>query len=146
MKQGFDNLVKYTYNEQETTGSFSSSDIHKKIDKNIIDFMCEYKKSKQAIEVNFRELVDWVPYSDSYTHYVHTYPAKLLKHIPIFFLNSSFLLPGKNNNILDPFCGSGTVLLESLLSGHNSYGCDANPLAMVNSKSKNNKSKYRRIK
>ena len=88
-----------------------------------------YKASKEPIEVDFRELVSWVPYSDSETHYIHKYPAKLLKHIPIFFLNAN-LIEGKAT-VLDPFCGTGTVLLESIKKGFSSIGTDANPLARL---------------
>ena len=37
---------------------------------------------------------------------------------------------------LDPFCGSGTVLVESMLHNVNSYGVDINPLAILLSKVK----------
>jgi DNA modification methylase len=56
-------------------------------------------------------------------------------HIPFFFLANNFLSkPG--DIVLDPFCGSGTVLLESLLMGRNAIGFDANPLAQLISKVK----------
>ena len=106
------------------------------IDQELEKFFSAYEKAKKPIEVDFRVLVDWVPYSDSYTHYIHSYPAKLIKHIPIFFLNSKTLLPESKSLVLDPFCGSGTVLLESLLAGHNAIGCDANPLARLIAKVK----------
>ncbi len=109
------------------------------IDKELKSFLSRYDKNKLPIEVNFRDLVYWVPYSDSYTHYIHSYPAKLIKHIPIFFLNSKIILPDSESTVLDPFCGSGTVLLESLLTGHNSIGCDANPLARLIAKVKTTK-------
>ncbi len=38
--------------------------------------------------------------------------------------------------ILDPFCGSGTTLVESSLLGFNSIGIDINPIACLNSKIK----------
>jgi DNA modification methylase len=114
----------------------NTEDVSHKIDRQLVSFFDEYKRTKSPIEVNFRDLVDWVPYSDSYTHYIHSYPAKLIKHIPIFFLNSHIFLPEKKSLVLDPFCGSGTVLLESLLAGHNSIGCDANPLARLIAKVK----------
>jgi DNA modification methylase len=41
--------------------------------------------------------------------------------------------------ILDPFCGSGTVLLEALLSGRNAAGIDSNPLARLISRVKTRK-------
>ena len=31
--------------------------------------------------------------------------------------------------VFDPFCGSGTVILESILNGYDAYGCDINPIA-----------------
>ena len=40
-----------------------------------------------------------------------------------------FTLPG--HRILDPFCGSGTVLLEAWSSGRHSVGTDLNPYAFV---------------
>ena len=36
--------------------------------------------------------------------------------------------------VADPFCGSGTVLLESILRGYNAYGYDINPAAYLMSK------------
>jgi len=101
------------------------------IDKQLLRFFEEFNVTKKPIQVNFRNLVSWVPYSESYTHYIHQYPAKLIKHIPIFFLSSSILNKKKGGVVLDPFCGSGTVLLEALLSGHNAIGCDSNPLARL---------------
>lgn len=68
--------------------------------------------------------------ADRATHLLHPYPAKLLMHIPFFFLaNRLFSDPG--DVILDPFCGSGTVLLESQLAGRISIGADSNPLARL---------------
>jgi DNA modification methylase len=125
-----DFAISSEYCEQNT------ENVSHKIDRELVAFFKEYAKTKSPIEVNFRHLVDWVPYSDSYTHYIHSYPAKLIKHIPIFFLNSQIFLPEKKSLVLDPFCGSGTVLLESLLTGHNAIGCDANPLARLIAKVK----------
>jgi hypothetical protein len=39
-------------------------------------------------------------------------------------------------NIFDPFCGSGTTLLEGYLNGFQTYGCDMNPLAAKIARSK----------
>ncbi|EME9803795.1 DNA methyltransferase [Vibrio alginolyticus] len=120
--------------------SMGSSDLKSLIiDRELAKFFSAYEEAKKPIEVDFRELVDWVPYSDSYTHYIHSYPAKLIKHIPIFFLNSKILVPESKSLVLDPFCGSGTVLLESLLAGHSAIGCDANPLARLIAKVKTTK-------
>lgn len=93
-------------------------------------FLEEYSKNKEPIEVNFRELVPQLNKIDRATHIIHTYPAKLLSNIPYYFLNNDYFVV-KGDSILDPFCGSGTVLLESIISGMHAYGCDANPLARL---------------
>lgn len=81
------------------------------------------------IPVSFRELVEPVASSRS-AHFLHPYPAKLLHHIPYFFLtNDSLSSPG--SCVLDPFCGSGTVLLEAVLAGWATVGVDSNPLARL---------------
>ena len=41
-----------------------------------------------------------------------------------------------NGTILDPFCGSGTILYEAQRHGLNAIGVDANPLAIILSKAK----------
>jgi hypothetical protein len=91
-------------------------------------WMSEYRG--HPIRVNFRELVGANSGVDRFTHLMHPYPAKLLFNIPLFFLNCSELAtPG--GYVYDPFCGSGTVLLEGLVAGHRVVGCDTNPLARL---------------
>lgn len=100
-----------------------------------LGFLELYSKKKEPIQVNFRELVKELNIQDRATHIIHPYPAKLLSNIPFYFLNNDFFV-NKGDSVLDPFCGSGTVLLESLIAGLNPYGCDANPLARLISKVK----------
>ncbi|WP_431309546.1 hypothetical protein [Bradyrhizobium liaoningense] len=38
--------------------------------------------------------------------------------------------------VYDPFCGSGTVLLEGLLAGRRVFGADSNPIARILSSAK----------
>ncbi|QQT56122.1 hypothetical protein I6I98_13010 [Sphingobacterium multivorum] len=97
--------------------------------------MNEYNERNAEIEVSFRDLVPNLNKNDRYTHLIHPYPAKLIAHIPFFFLNND-IFSKKGDIILDPFAGSGTVLLESLISERNSIGSDSNPLARLISKVK----------
>lgn len=61
------------------------------------------------------------------THYLFRYPAKF--HPPVArALVESFSNPG--DTIFDPFCGSGTIGVESLLAGRNAVGCDIDPVAV----------------
>lgn len=101
-------------------------------------FLDTYSKNEVPIQVNFRELICEIKFQDRATHSIHIYPAKLLPNIPYFFVNNSFFIE-ENEFVLDPFSGSGTVLLEANLAGKNSYGCDANPLARLISKVKTSK-------
>lgn len=90
----------------------------------------QYQRRPRPIQEQFRDLVPDVSLPDRATHMLHPYPAKLLSHIPIFFLSAErFSTVG--DLVLDPFCGSGTVLLESVLSGRVGIGADSNPFARV---------------
>lgn len=62
------------------------------------------------------------------THSVHPYPAKFIPQIPNALIQE---LSSVNEIILDPFCGSGTTLVEALRLGRNAIGVDANPLACL---------------
>ena len=98
---------------------------------NLRALMRAYKKRRRPVTVNFRELVPWLRYSaERASHSIHPYPAKVLVNIPHFFLANE-VLSGDGDFVLDPFCGSGTVLLEAILANRNGLGVDANPLARL---------------
>ncbi len=63
----------------------------------------------------------------SHVHGFHTYPARM--H-PVTAARLVRALGKKGDLVLDPFCGSGTVLVESRLAGLHSHGVDLNPLAV----------------
>ena len=44
----------------------------------------------------------------------------------------------KNKSLLDPFCGSGTILYEGAMNGLNSIGVELNPIGQVLSEGKIN--------
>lgn len=71
----------------------------------------------------------------AYTHGFHKYPAKFIPHIPRWAIDK-YLSGQKNKTILDPFCGSGTTLVEGILTGHNVIGIDIDPLSCLISKVK----------
>jgi len=62
------------------------------------------------------------------THSIHPYPAKFIPQIPNTLIQE---LSSVGDTILDPFCGSGTSLVEALRLGRHAVGVDANPLACL---------------
>ena len=74
-----------------------------------------------------------------YTHGIHNYPAMMVSPISrnIIRLMSKYT---QINSLLDPFAGSGTVLVEGMLAGVKRIaGNDINPLALFISKVKTTK-------
>ncbi len=102
--------------------------------------MASYNKSKKPIEISFMNIISNIK-PDRATHLIHSYPAKLLVQIPFFFLNNN-IFSKEGDTVLDPFCGSGTVLLESILAKRNALGADPNPLARLISTVKTQKFRY----
>lgn len=91
-------------------------------------------KSTEIFKINFKKTKGE---STNYlTHNFHPYPAKFIPQIPRTSIKS-FTKP--NDNILDPFCGCGTTLVESKLLNRNCTGIDLNPIAVLVSKSKSTK-------
>lgn len=68
------------------------------------------------------------------THKFHRYPGKFIPHIPRWAVNK--YLDQESGFVFDPFCGSGTTLVESMLLGHSAYGMDIDPIARLISKVK----------
>ena len=69
------------------------------------------------------------------THGFHKYPAKFIPQVPKWAIDK-YLVGQKGKLILDPFCGSGTTLVEGILAGHNVIGIDIDPLSALISKVK----------
>jgi len=68
------------------------------------------------------------------THGLHIYKGKFYPQLAKALLNLAGVTVG--NTVLDPFCGSGTTLLEAYLNGLSAHGCDMNPLAAKIAKAK----------
>jgi DNA modification methylase len=69
------------------------------------------------------------------THGLHPYPARMVPQIAGRLLRR---FASRNDVVLDPFCGSGGVLVEARLAGVNSIGIDINPLACLLAEVKSN--------
>ena len=71
----------------------------------------------------------------SHTHGFHKYPGKFIPQIPRWAI-CRHLGGSAGSIVLDPFCGSGTTLVESILSGNSVIGIDIDPLSVLISKVK----------
>jgi SAM-dependent methyltransferase len=72
---------------------------------------------------------------DRFTHGFHSYPARMHWCTAERVLSA---LDVRGARVLDPFCGSGTVLVEARVQGLEAMGVDLNPLAVRLSKLKSN--------
>ncbi len=88
------------------------------------------EKEETPINWDFKEAN-----TKEYTHGFHTYPAMMIPQIARKLID----LYGRDAKVLlDPFCGSGTSLVEASLTDHiqEAHGLDLNPLAVLVSKVK----------
>jgi len=69
----------------------------------------------------------------TYTHCFHNYPAMMIPQVAGGLLEKY----GKKSKLLfDPYCGTGTSLVEAILRNINAIGTDLNPLAKLIAKAK----------
>ncbi|MEM3484126.1 MAG: DNA methyltransferase [Candidatus Bathyarchaeia archaeon] len=69
------------------------------------------------------------------THGIHPYPARMIPQVAKRLIER---YSSTEQVVLDPFCGSGGVLLEAILNQRIAYGIDINPLACLIAKVKTN--------
>lgn len=62
------------------------------------------------------------------THGLHPYPARMIPQLAERLIRE---YSREGDWVLDPFCGSGTVLVESRLRNRNSIGNEISPLALL---------------
>ena len=93
------------------------------------EYICPETMALSAVDWNFPNRVG---HSD--IEGLHPYPAKFIAEIPSALLD---VLPVPSGAVvLDPFCGSGTTLVESQRRGVPCVGIDLNPIATLMSRVK----------
>jgi len=71
------------------------------------------------------------------THGIHRFPGKFIPNLPRYLIRE-YLAERPSKLICDPFCGSGTTLVEAALEGRTFLGIDVDPLAVLVSEAKVN--------
>tara|TARA_Y100000590_G_C15691717_1_gene1003655 strand:+ start:69 stop:1406 length:1338 start_codon:yes stop_codon:yes gene_type:complete len=85
--------------------------------------------TSQSIDWTFRELS-----TKQYSHGFHQYPARMHPEIASRIIEK--FASDSKTVVLDPFMGSGGVLVEAMIHRKNSIGIDLNPFAVLLSKVK----------
>lgn len=62
------------------------------------------------------------------THGIHKFPAKFFPELPRYLIRK---YSGFGDIVLDPMCGSGTVVLEAMLNDRIGIGIDIDPIARL---------------
>jgi DNA modification methylase len=62
-----------------------------------------------------------------HVHGFHAYPARMHPTTAALLVRA---VSREQGRVLDPFCGSGTVIVEAMLAGRQAIGTDLNPLAV----------------
>lgn len=118
-------------NIAEATADFSVEPIETPQDLLSLELLADADKTFKQLKQ-----LDWAFSDDDTTylsHDIHPYPAKFIPQIPRNLI-ARLSLPGEK--VWDPFGGSGTTALESVLLGRQAVSSDLNPLAEVIGKAK----------
>jgi DNA modification methylase len=83
--------------------------------------------------INLKETYPNILKKNYLTHGFDKYPAKMIPHMASFLINKT---SKPKQSILDPFCGSGSVVIQSVLERRKGIGIDLNPYAILLSKAK----------
>ena len=99
--------------------------------------MMEQSRLPEFDSENSDELVDdWTFAKEDtkyMTHGLHSYPARMIPQVARKLI---LRYSEEGNTVWDPFCGSGSALVESMLTNRHSIGTDLNPFAVFLSKVK----------
>ncbi len=93
-----------------------------------------FRRPAQAHEDDWKARIegqDWSFHDEptsSLTHAIHPYPAKFPPQIPARLIE---ILTHPGDIVLDPFCGSGTTVVEALRLDRAAVATDVNPVAIL---------------
>ena len=86
---------------------------------------------RAGAQLEIPEAIDTIPC----THGMHRFAGKFIPNVPRYLLRNA-LNNDSSRIVFDPFCGSGTTLVEAALEGRPFLGMDLDPLAVLISRAK----------
>jgi site-specific DNA-methyltransferase (cytosine-N4-specific) len=92
--------------------------------------------NKISRDISHFNLIDWdfkTETSKEFGHDFCWYPSRFIPIIPAYLIQG---LSKEGDTVLDPYCGSGTTIIESLKQNRHAIGLDLNPIACFLSKTK----------
>lgn len=96
-----------------------------------------YRNFKQRTNKTIDESWDFrKSNTKEFTHCFHPYPAMMIPQVARRILDN---YANKSRVLFDPYCGTGTSLVEANLRGMNAIGTDINPLARLIASTKTTK-------
>ncbi len=90
----------------------------------------------EALVASLRAPSEHHEISETLTHGFHSYPARLHPATARVLAELLAHHSPKNTVLVDPFCGSGTTLVEARAAGMRAVGTDLNPLAVLVARAK----------
>lgn len=89
----------------------------------------ESKKAQPKVErIGARLEIPEAIRTIDFTHGLHRFPGKFVPQIPQYIFTNYL---HEKSRILDPFCGSGTTLVEAILANRSCVGYDIDPLSIL---------------
>ena len=128
--------IEFSDNHVDVWGEFSESDLRKLV------YFSGYEDDKSKFNTLQYDLEQQNGFSNSEkkqstrysVHGMHEYKGKFNPQVVRSILN--FLGIEEDDKVFDPFCGSGTTLIECAHAGIFAVGCDINPFASFLSNAK----------
>lgn len=112
-------INKYIFNGKVFV---SKNELQKYYEENVLKLEEKYKKAL-GIPLDWNLAFDWVPERErtKHVHRLHPYKGKFIPQLVEYLLKKYFK---EGDIVLDPFCGSGTTLIQANEMGIHSIGID----------------------
>ena len=94
----------------------------------LLDGLPDRKPSRKSIALAHDLKIPEAIRTIDFTHGLHRFPGKFVPQIPQYIFKTYL---NEKSRILDPFCGSGTTLVEAILTNRYCVGYDIDPLSIL---------------